>query len=196
MKSLHRILALTGVAASLMLTSGSLHAQAQNPQGGRGQPGQGRGNFDPEQMRQRMMDGYREALEVKDDDEWKLISERITKVTEAARSLRTAGGGFPGRTRGGAPPGGATDNNGGGGGRTRTGGGGPPGFTREPDPELEALQKAIEAKASPDEIKAKLARLRDAHKDKEAKLEKLQDDLRQVLSARQEAIAVTMGLLK
>src|SRR5581483_10432631 len=105
-------------------TSGSLHAQAQNPQGGRGQPGQGRGNFDPEQMRQRMMDGYREALEVKDDDEWKLISERITKVTEAARSLRT-GGGFPGRTRGGAPPGGATDNNGGGGGRTRTGGGGP-----------------------------------------------------------------------
>ena len=42
----------------------------------------------------------------------------------------------------------------------------------------------------------KLARYRDAHKEKEAKLEKAQQDLKEVLSPRQEAVAVTMGLLK
>jgi len=45
-------------------------------------------------------------------------------------------------------------------------------------------------------VKAKLAAYRAAQKQKEAALEKAQDDLRQVLSVKQEATAVLMGLLK
>jgi hypothetical protein len=58
------------------------------------------------------------------------------------------------------------------------------------------LQKAIEAKASGDEIKSKLAKYRDARKAKESELEKAQDDLRKVLTVKQEAVAVMAGLLK
>ena len=58
------------------------------------------------------------------------------------------------------------------------------------------MQKAIESKASADELKAKLAKLREARKQKEANLEKAQEELRKVLSVRQEASAVLMGLLK
>jgi hypothetical protein len=74
--------------------------------------------------------------------------------------------------------------------------GGPGGFNRESNPELDALRKAIDSKASPEEIKAKLAQLRAARTRKEADLEKAQEELRQVLSVQQEAIAVTLGLLK
>ena len=63
-------------------------------------------------------------------------------------------------------------------------------------PELDALRKAINNKASAAEIKSKLADLRTARKQKEAGLEKAQDDLKTILSARQEAVAVTLGLLK
>jgi hypothetical protein len=208
MKSLHRLLALGSVAASLALTAGSLQAQNQNqnpPQQGQGQgqggtrqrgpggPGGG-GNFDPAQFREQMMQRMRERFEVKDDEEWKLISERLTKVQEIQRTVRSGGGfsAFGGRP-GGGPPGGGGDNNSG---RTRGGTTGGGTFGRESDPEMEALQRAIEAKAPAEEIKVKLARYRDALKEKEAKLEKAQQDLREVLSARQEAVAVTMGLLK
>ena len=78
MKKLNQMLAVAGVAVVLGLSSGSLRAQE----------GQGRGNFDPEQFRQRMMDRYKERLEVKSDDEWKIISERIEKVSKAQREAR------------------------------------------------------------------------------------------------------------
>ena len=68
-------------------------------------------------------------------------------------------------------------------------------FGGEPMPEQEALQKAIDAKAPADEIKSKLAKYREARKVKEANLAKAQDDLRKVLSVRQEAIASVSGLL-
>jgi len=88
------------------------------------------------------------------------------------------GGGFgpPGGSGGGAP-------------------GGMGGFNREPDPELDALRKAVEGKASATELKARLADLREARKKKLEAFEKAQDELRQVLSVRQEAIAATLGLL-
>jgi hypothetical protein len=70
------------------------------------------------------------------------------------------------------------------------------GFVREPNPELEALRAAIEAKATNGELKAKMAQLREARKKKEAALEQAQEDLRQILSVRQEAVAVSLGLLK
>jgi hypothetical protein len=72
----------------------------------------------------------------------------------------------------------------------------PAGFGMRPDPEAEALQKALEAKASTEDIKRKLAALRDARLAKEAELAKAQEAFREVLSVRQEAIAVSAGLLK
>jgi hypothetical protein len=179
MKILKHAVVLAGVATLLSLSTGTLSAQER----------QGRGNFDPEEMRQRMMDRYREQLEVKNDDEWKLISERITKVSDARREVGFGGGfrgGF-GRRGGDGGPGGGGGDNGGDRRRERFGG--------EPNPDAEALQKAVEAKAPNDEIKAKLAKYRDSKKEKEAKLAKAQDELRKVLSVRQEASATLMGLL-
>jgi hypothetical protein len=150
---------------------------------------QGRANFDPEQARQRMMERYKEQLEVKDDAEWKLISDRIEKVSAARREVGFGGGFGFGRGGRGGPggPGGAGGDQAAAGRR---------GFGGESSPEAEALRKAIEAKAPADELKAKLAKLREARKVKEANLETAQEELRKVLSVRQEASAVLAGLLK
>ncbi len=210
----------------LLVGTGNLRAQDQ-----------ARPNFDPEQMRQRMLERIRGQLEVKDDSEWKIISERIGKVQQARRAVGGPGG-FPGGMGGFPPPGGFPPGGPGGqggqggpggpgdqgglggpggpGGQGDQGGpggpggfggpggpggfpggpGGPPGFNREPNPEMDALRQAIQAKASGADLKAKLTQLREARKKKEADLEKAQEDLRQVLSVRQEAIAVTLGLLR
>lgn len=184
MKTLNQILALAGVTTLLAVGAGSSIAQER-------QDRPGRGNFDPEQMRVRMMERYRETFEVKEDAEWKLIEGRITKVTDARREMgggRGFGGpGGPGGRRGGEAGG---------------GGGGAEGADRrrqffgEPSPEAEALTKALEAKAPADEIKTKLAKYRESQKAKQANLEKAQAELRQVLSVKQEANAVLMGLLQ
>jgi hypothetical protein len=207
-----------GTAAWLVVGTGN--AQPQD----RPQPG----NFDPQQMRQRMTEDMRKQFEVKEEAEWKAISERINKVMEARRNVGAGGGprgfGGPGGPGGQGGPGGASrqggpggpegfgpppgdaqgapgqapgDSSRSGGMRNNAGGpGGPGGFGREANPELEALRKAIESNAPASEIKSKLAALRAARKAKEAELEKAQEDLRQILSARQEAVAVTLGLLK
>ena len=200
------------------------------------QDGPRQGNFDPQQMRQRMRERLRDQFDVKDDAEWKAISERIEKVMEARRSGggpgRPAGRGFaagrpgmggPGRPGGFGGPGGPPPQRG----DRRPGAFGPPDgppdmpdrpegapqglrqmrnrpggppamgpFPREASPEMEALRKAIAEDASASEIKAKLAALRAARQKQEAELDKAQDQLRQLLSARQEAVAVTLGLLK
>ena len=154
---------------------------------------QGQGNFDPAQFRQRQMDGYRDRLEVKSDDDWKKVEPLIGKVMDAQRDARMGLGGFGfGGGRGGRGGGGggggnadqATTNNN----RNRFGG--------QPGPEAEALQKAIDDKASTDEIKLKLAKVREARTEKESALNKAQEDLRKALSVRQEAGAVLAGLLK
>jgi hypothetical protein len=181
-------------AAALSFGTGQLHAQDRPPQGG----------FDIQQMRQRMMEQMRTQLEVKDDAEWLIISNRVQAVTKARRSLGL-GGGPPGGM-GGPPPGGRNgvpgqDGQGPGGGFGPPGGngggapGGMGGFNREPDPELDALRKAVEGKASATELKTLLADLKEARKKKLEAFQKAQDELRQVLSVRQEAIAATLGLL-
>ena len=187
MNRLHKLLTLACATLALGWATGNLQAQER----------QGRGNFDPEQMRQRMMERYREQLGLTNDDEWKAIEPRIAKVMEARREVgfgafgRGPGGpGGPGGRRGGDGNN-AGGGQGGDGGRRR--GGGPGG---EPNPDAEALQKAIEAKASNEELKTKLGKYRDARKAKEDALAKAQDDLKKVLSVRQEASAVLMGLLQ
>lgn len=173
---------IVGVVPSQLLAQQDQQPDRQNRGGGGGQGGPGgpggRGNFDPEQMRQRMMDRMKEQMEVTDDAEWKIISERITKVSE----LRMSGGGFGGMFGGPRGGGRGGDN----GGRQRPGG----------SAESDALRQAIENKASAGEIKTLLAKLRESRKANEAKLEKAQDELKAVLNARQEAVAVMMGLIK
>ena len=160
---------------------------------------------DPEEMRQRMSERMREQFGVTDDAEWKIIEGKIQKVTEARRAVGGgmgfgAMGGFS--VRGGRGPGGGGGDQaaGGGDGNRRRGGGGGGGgfggFGGEPSAEVQDLQKAVDAKASADEIKTKLAKVREARKANEAKLESAQEDLKKVLSVRQEAVAVMMGLLK
>jgi hypothetical protein len=184
MKTLNQTLAIAGVAVALSLGTGYLPAQER------------RGDFNPEQFRQRIMERYREQLEVKSDDEWKVIEPRITKVMDARREV----GGFGSFGRGG--PGGTGGRRGGdgeqgGGDRRREGGDDRRRmFGGEPNPDMEALQKAVESKASADEIKAKLGKYRESRKAKEANVTKAQDELRKVLSVRQEASAVLMGLLQ
>lgn len=191
---MNRLVKLTVLAGVVALVGGvaNLSAQQDRPQRqGQGNQGQDRGqrpdrgNFDPEQMRQRMMERYKEALEVTSDDEWKVISERIQKVSDARREV-----GFGMMGRGMFGRGGRGGDNAPQGDR-----GGARGGFGQANPELEALQKAVDAKASADELKATLAKYRAAQADKRAKLEKAQEELKQVLNARREAICVTLGLL-
>ncbi len=184
MKRLLRTGLLAVVAAACLAP---LSGQAQAP--GRGAPdrpnrGQ-RGNFDPAQFQQRMMDNLRERFGVTDDAEWKIISERIQKVLEARRATGF-GGGMMG-LRFGGPPGGPGGDNAPGPGRR--------GFGAAASPEAEALQKAIESKASKEELKAAMARYREAREASQAKLRQAQEDLRKVLTVEQEAIALQMGLV-
>ena len=195
MKKISHFLSVAGLAAMFAFDSSGLFAQdaTNNVPGarrnrGQGGPGGG-GNFDPEQMRQRMMDRYREQFGVKDDAEWKIISDRIEKVSTARREVGNRGGFGGGRGGGPGGPGGGAAGAG-------AGAGGRGGFGGEPSAEATSLQATIENNASADDIKAKLAKYRESQKDKETKLAKAQDELRQVLSVKQEAAAVLAGLLK
>ncbi len=183
MKTLKRMLPAIAAALVLNLTPASTLAQ-ERPDRGPGGPG----GFDPEQMRARMMERYRDALEIKNDDEWKVIQPLIQKVSDARRGMAGGFGGFGGPGRGGRRGGGG-DAAGGGGDRRG-------GMFGEPNPDAEALQKSIEAKASAEELKAKLAKYRESQKAKQAALTAAQDELRKVLTLRQEASSVMMGLLQ
>ncbi len=192
-----------GMASGLFVGAANLLAQDAPPPG----------NFDPAQMRQRMMERLRNALDVKDDTEWGAISERISKVLDARRAVRGPGGpgGFGGP---GGPPRGANrpaagvgpgdgggpeqaDSSSGPGPRSEFRGppGGPAGPNAEPSPEAQALRKAIDAKAPTTELKARVAEFKAARQKKQADLEKAQEELRQILTVQQEAVAITFGLL-
>ena len=167
--------------------SGSLLAQADPAAGDRRRRGAdgadnggGRGNFDPAQMQDRMMTALRTQFDVPDDAEWKLIQDRIVALTEIRRAT---GGGIGGMMMGGrgGPPGGGGPTSG------RSG--------RTANPESDSLRQAIMDKLPDAEIKSRLTRLRESRKNNEEKLGRAQEELRAVLSVRQEAIAVMAGLL-
>jgi hypothetical protein len=177
MKRIAKMLALASCVAAFGLTANDALAQ--------------RGNFDPAQMRQGRIDRFKDSMDVKDDAEWKVLETAIGKVVDAQMDAMAGrfGGGRGGR--GGNTNSASSDTTGGN--NNRRGGRG--GFGT-PSPEAEALQKAIDDKASADVIKSKLNALRDSNKAKEEKLETAQADLKKLLTARQEAVAVLGGLLK
>ena len=163
-----------------MTSLGTSQLMAQ-PDGGPG-GGPGGRNFDPAQMQQRMLERYKELLEVTNDDEWKAIEPRVTKVMEARRDSMGGMGRMFGR-----PPRGGDNAPADQGARRR--------FGPAPSPEEEALQKAIDSKASKAEMKAALEKYVASRKTKQADMEKAQAALRELLTPRQEAIATLNGLL-
>lgn len=187
MKKTQMILATAAVAMTLLL-GGKALAQ---PQGFGGGPGGGMNfqNMDPQeiqkQIQQRINDSFREQMAVTNDTEWSLIEERINAVTQA-RMATMADGGMGGMMGMGGRRGGQ-----GGGGQ----GGGLRALFGQQSPESEALQKAIDDNAPTAQIKTLIAKVQAVRKDKLAKLTKAQDDLRAVLTTRQEAIAIMGGLL-
>lgn len=144
-------------------------------------------NMDPDQMQnaiqQRANDSLREQLGVTNDTEWALIEERITAVSKARAAMAAYGGGMMGMggMRGGF-----------GGGR---GGGRFPGLSGQSSPEQQALQQAVDSDAPATQIEDLLAKFQAARKARQEALTKAQDDLRSLLTTRQEGIAVLGGLL-
>jgi hypothetical protein len=153
--------ALLAGACTVFLT-GSINLMAQQDQQNR--PGRG----DPAQMMQRM----KESMGVTNDDEWKIISERMTKVMEARRASMSGGFGRGGR---GGP-------------------GGGPGGDQATNPTADALQKAIDSKDAK-EIKAKLAAFREDRAKKQTDLKLAQEELKKVVTPSQEAWLVLRGML-
>lgn len=178
---LSKSLAIAGLAL-MCAASGAIAQPEGGAGGGQGRQRQGGGNFDPAQWQQQRMERIRETMGVTDDGEWKEIQARLQKVMDAQQavmSLRMRGGGRGGP--GGGGPG---------------GGGGNRGGMGQPSPEAEALRTAIDNNAPAEQIKAALQKFRDARKVKEAALEKAQADLKQILSVKQEAVAVSQGLIE
>ena len=133
-----------------------------------------------------MMDRLKEELEVTDDSEWKAMEPMVQAVMDARMATMSGMGRgmFGGQRRRGGDGGG---NNGD---QPRRGP-----FGQQSSPEADALQKAIDAKAPKAEIKAALEKFEASRKAKQAELEKAQEQLRKVLTSRQEAIATLNGLL-
>lgn len=179
------LLTICGVAAAMMLSTGSIYAQngggggGGNGGGGGGFGGGGGGfrNMDPAQRQQFMMNAVRDQLGFTNDTEWSAVQPLVQKVMDARMAVGFGGRGFGRGGRGGGQ------------------GGGGGGFGQQPNPDREALQSAIEANAPAAQIKALLAKYQASQKAKQAALAVAQADLRKVLTVQQEASATLAGLL-
>jgi hypothetical protein len=161
--------------------------QRGGDQGGQGQRGGGdRPQFDPAQIRQRMMEGWKQTLGA-DDESWKVIEPRLARVLELNRpQMMGARGMMPGGMRG---PGGQQ---------------GPQRQFRGPDnQEPTEVEKATEALATtlenqsapPEQIKQRLTALRAAREKQRTQLATAQKELRDILTLRQEAALIMRGML-
>jgi hypothetical protein len=224
-----RNIVVSAMVISMFSFIGLSLAQGQEaPPQGQGQPpgqGQGRGfgrgqrgNFDPEQMRQRMMEYIKESLGA-GDKEWGAIQPALEEVMNLSRDVR--GGGFFGR-RGGffRPGGGPPPGQQGAGpqpqgqqpqgqqpqGQQAQGQQPPPPGEQTPppgeQPQSEVAKAAQELRATldkkdatPEEIKDKVTALRNAREKAKKELETSKAALREMLTPRQEAQLVLMGIL-
>lgn len=179
------------MAAALVGLPQNVMAQGrggQGGQGGQGGPG-GFGNFDPAEMRQRMMERYQEQLGAS-TEEWKVIEPLLTDVMEKQRAASGSRFGGMGMTMRGPRGAGNQGGDAQGGNRQRGNR-----FGGEPDPAVEALQKAIDDNAPASELKTKITAVRESRKKAEAELNASREKLRAVLTAKQEAQLTLMGSL-
>jgi 8-oxo-dGTP pyrophosphatase MutT (NUDIX family) len=152
--------------------------------------GGGRGNFDPAQMRERMMNRIKEQLGAT-DDEWKAIQPKVDKVMTAQRESRGRRRLWRIRRRGG----------GGGGGGAGGGGGGGGGADQQPTTAVgkasQDLRTTLDNKdAAPETIAKKLAALREAREKARKDVADAQKELKEILTQRQEAVLVINGMLE
>jgi hypothetical protein len=187
---------------ALMVGGLSLAQQGGGNQGGGRRGGQGGGpggGFDPAQARQRMAERMKEMLGA-DDQAWKVMEPRLMKVMELNRQANAGNRGMFGMF--------------GRGGRGGPGGPGGPGGDqggpqadrrgRGPQGEQTALEKAMaqlrttleNQSASPEEIKTQLTTVRQAREKAKQDLAVAQQDLKKILTVRQEATLVEMGMLE
>ncbi len=187
MEMKRKILVAGLLLAGLTLT---VFAQEQAPAQGRNrqrqqgsfQQGQGgeRPQWNPEQMRQRWTERIKETLGVS-EEEWKVIQPRLEKVMTLSR--QTSGMRMMGRGWGERP--GATT-------------------MQTPTQEMTPVQKAASElekvlankEAKPAEITARLTALREARQKTKSQLAEAQASLKEVLTPRQEAQLVLMGILE
>lgn len=191
----------------LLLVGQSLSQPQQSQQRGqRGQrggtqdtqrPQMQRGQFDPERMRQ-MMNQRMQELFGATDAEWKILGPRVMKVQELSREV--GGGGRGGMMFGGM---GRRGGFGGPGGPGGPGGDQPGGRQGAPGREQTEVEKATESlqtllentSATPEQIKNQLTTLRAAKEKAKQQLAVAQQELRQIITLRQEAQCVMMGML-
>jgi len=189
------------VACVLTLMVGGLSvAQQGGGQGGGRRGGQGGGpggNFDPAQFRQRMMEQMKERLGA-DDQAWKVMEPRLTKVMELNRQANAGGRGmmfgFGGRGGRGGPGGPGGDQ---GGPQADRRGRGPQGEQTVLEKAMTQLRTTLENQsATPEEIKTQLTTVRQAREKAKQELAVAQQDLKKILTVRQEAMLVEMGMLE
>lgn len=131
-----------------------------------------RGGTDEQATRQ--LERVRERMNVPDDTEWTVIADRIHKVEEARREVAAAASSGKGAAVGGEKVKRAA---------------------RGAQPEFDALRSAVGDQYPDAEIKSRLARVHETYVQRETALRAAENELRSVLSVRQEAVAVMAGLL-
>jgi hypothetical protein len=177
------------VMAAAIGTVGVAQALCQDAGGPPARP-----RFDPAEMRKAMEERMKTNLGVT-DDEWKVLQPKIEAVTKIRQE--TMMGGMRGMFGRGPRPG----QPGGPGGDRPAGEAPKPAADQPPQSEMakasDALGKVLENKeAKPEEIKTALQALRDARVATKAKLEKAQKELKEIVTVKQEAQLVMMGMLE
>ncbi len=141
--------------------------------------------MDPQQiqnaMQQRINDSLREQMGVTNDIEWALIGEKINAVRKAQMASLADSGMVEMMSSFGMGGG-------------RRGGGGFLAMLGRPSPEYDALRQAIDSDAPKAQIKTLIIKVQAVRKEKLARLAKAQEELRALLTTRQEAIATMAGL--
>lgn len=154
---------------ALALCLFAMPVAAQNQPGG--------GGFDPAQMRQRMMDRMKEMLGAS-DDEMQAIAPKLEKVMQLQRDSNGGGMRMLFGRRGGDQQ------------------------QQQQQPQsavqqkAKELQDAVEANAPAADIKAKMQALRDARAAARQELTKAQAELKELLTQKQEATLLMMGMLE
>lgn len=180
------LLALVAVAAVGAVWVGQAISQQQDRPRDRQPRGEARRQRDPEEMRKRMEQWRKRAAERMreslgaSEEEWKVLQPRIEKVQTLSRQLRS--GAIRGRRTGRRPrrPADAAAD------RKQT----------DIEKKVQALQKILQDKNSKaEQIKPALKAFREAREKVGKDLAKARKNLREVVTVRQEAQLVLMGLL-
>ena len=170
------------VLVAVLLLGGTGRAAAQTS----GNGAKGTGAVKP---LARTLERGRQKLEVKDDQEWKIIQDRLERVLRAQREFQN--GLYSSKSRGLA--GGAKKVDAAAAANGPTPGGRPTGGS---DTDGTALRKLLDTRVDANQLKMALTRVRENLKRQQDELDHAQEDLRCVLTPRQEAIAILNGWLR